>query len=111
VAKSPADSVVEALLERHGQTSPRSWASTWPRGPLVLFRLLVASSLFSARIGAGEDASAVAPSGRRPHPARARQTPPPGRTVDMQCGSGWAVPAGLVGWSEPGNQAKGGDTW
>jgi hypothetical protein len=29
----------------------------------------------------------------------------------MQCGSGWAVPACLVGWSEPSNQAKGGDTW
>ena len=58
-----------------------------------------------------EDAPAVTPSGRRPRPDRARQTPPPGRTVDMQCGSGWAVPACLVGWSEPGNQAKGGDTW
>ena len=58
-----------------------------------------------------EDAPAVTPSGRRPHPDRARQTPPPGRTVDMQCGSGWAVPAGLAGWSEPSNQAKGGDTW
>ena len=58
-----------------------------------------------------EDAPAVTPSGRRPHPDRARQTPPPGRTVEMQCGSGWAVPAGLAGWSEPGNQAKGGDTW
>jgi ActR/RegA family two-component response regulator len=54
-----------------------------------------------------EDAPAVTPS----HPDHARQTPPPGRTVDMQCGSGWAVPAGLAGWSEPGNQAKGGDTW
>jgi hypothetical protein len=58
-----------------------------------------------------EDAPAVTPSGRRPHPDHARQTPPPGRTVDRQCGSGWAVPAGLAGWSEPGNQAKGGDTW
>jgi hypothetical protein len=58
-----------------------------------------------------EDAPAVTPraAGRtRPVP---RQTPPPGRTVDMQCGSGWAVPAGLAGWSEPGNQAKGGDSW
>jgi hypothetical protein len=27
------------------------------------------------------------------------------------CGSGLAVLACLVGWSEPGNQAKGGDTW
>jgi hypothetical protein len=58
-----------------------------------------------------EDAPAVTPSGRRPHPDHARQTPPPGRTVDLQCGSGWAVPAGLAGWSEPSNQAKGGDSW
>jgi len=58
-----------------------------------------------------EDAPAVTPSGRRPHPAGARQTPPPGRTVEMQCGSGWAVPAGLAGWLELGNQAKGGDSW
>jgi len=27
----------------------------------------------------------------------------------VPCGFGWAVPAGLAGWSEPGNQAKGGD--
>jgi putative transposase len=27
----------------------------------------------------------------------------------VPCGSGWAVPACVVGWSEPGNQAKGGD--
>ena len=30
-------------------------------------------------------------------------------TVEPRCGSGLAVPAGLVGWSEPGNQAKGGE--
>jgi hypothetical protein len=58
-----------------------------------------------------EDAPAVTPSGPRPHPARARQALQSGRTVDRQCGSGWAMPAGLAGWSEPGNQAKGGDTW
>jgi hypothetical protein len=58
-----------------------------------------------------EDAPAVTPSGRRPHPARARQALSPGRTVAVQCGSGWAVPAALAGWSEPGDQAKGGDTW
>jgi hypothetical protein len=58
-----------------------------------------------------EDAPAVTPSGRRPHPDRTRQTPPPGRTVDRQCGFGWAVPDCLAGWSEPGNQAKGGDSW
>jgi methanogenic corrinoid protein MtbC1 len=28
-----------------------------------------------------------------------------------RCGSALAVPAWLVGWSEPGKQAKGGDTW
>jgi hypothetical protein len=58
-----------------------------------------------------EDASAVAPSGRRRRPARARQALPAGRTVGVSCGSGLAVPACVVGWSEPGNQAKGGDTW
>jgi hypothetical protein len=29
----------------------------------------------------------------------------------VPCGSGWAAPARVVGWSEPGNLAKGGDTW
>jgi hypothetical protein len=29
----------------------------------------------------------------------------------VPCGFGWAVPACLAGWSEPGDQAKGGDTW
>jgi hypothetical protein len=59
-----------------------------------------------------EDAAAVAPSGRQPHPGRARQTPPPGSTVATRHaprGSGLAVPALLVGWSEPGSQARGGD--
>jgi hypothetical protein len=28
-----------------------------------------------------------------------------------RCGSGLAVPACLADWSEPGKQAKGGDTW
>jgi hypothetical protein len=58
-----------------------------------------------------EDAPAVTPSGRRLHPDHARQAFQSGRTVDMQCGSGWAVPACLAGWSEPSNQAKGGDRW
>jgi hypothetical protein len=31
--------------------------------------------------------------------------------VVPRCGSALAVPACLVGWSEPGKQAKGGDTW
>jgi hypothetical protein len=30
--------------------------------------------------------------------------------VDTRCGSGWAVPTCLVGWSEPDNQAEGGDS-
>jgi hypothetical protein len=33
-----------------------------------------------------------------------------GSTVEPRCGSDLAVPARLVGWSEPGNEAKGGDT-
>jgi hypothetical protein len=28
-----------------------------------------------------------------------------------RCGFDWAVPTCLVGWSEPGNQAEGGDSW
>src|SRR5215218_62536 len=58
-----------------------------------------------------EDAPGVTPSGRRPHPDVPGRPHRRGRTVDMQCGSGWAVPAGLAGWLESGNQAKGGDTW
>jgi hypothetical protein len=49
--------------------------------------------------------------GRRSHPARARQADHPGSTVGTRCGSGWAVPVGVMGWSEPGNQGKGGDGW
>ena len=30
--------------------------------------------------------------------------------MELRCGSDLAVPACLVGWSEPGKQAKGGDT-
>jgi hypothetical protein len=57
-----------------------------------------------------EDAPAVASSGRRPHPDLLRQTPLPGSPVAARpCGSGSAVVACLVGWSEPGNQAKGGE--
>jgi hypothetical protein len=54
-----------------------------------------------------EDAPAVAPLGQPagPYPAG----PTAGSTVGARCGSGLAVPAGLVGWSEPGNQAKGGE--
>jgi hypothetical protein len=55
-----------------------------------------------------QDASAIAfraPTG----PDRARQALPPGSTVSERCGFGWAVPAGSVGWLEPGNQAKGGE--
>jgi hypothetical protein len=50
----------------------------------------------------------VAWSGPRPYPAG----PPPGTTVGAPCGSGVAMPASLVGWSESSNQAKGGgDAW
>jgi hypothetical protein len=44
----------------------------------------------------------------RPVPARPDRRK---STVEPRCGSGWAVPAGLVGWSEPGTQAQGGDSW
>ena len=38
-----------------------------------------------------------------------RQALPAESTVEPRCGSGLAVPASLVGWSEPGYQAKGGE--
>ena len=42
-------------------------------------------------------------------PRLCRQALPAESTGEPRCGSGLAVPAGLVGWSEPGNQAKGGE--
>ena len=60
MAKPPADRVVEALLERHGQTYAQELGIDVAKGtPSVLFRLLVASILFSARIGAGQAAKAA----------------------------------------------------
>jgi hypothetical protein len=53
-------------------------------------------------------ASAVA-FGSPAGPDHARQALPAKSTVEPRCGSGLAVPAGLVGWLEPGNQAKGGE--
>ena len=47
----------------------------------------------------------VAWSGPRPCPAAPRR----GVRWHVPCGSGWVVRAYLAGWSEPGNQAKGGD--
>ena len=63
-----------------------------PRGPLARRRTRLASR-----------------SGHGPHPDRARQALPAGSTVEPRFGSSLAVPAGLVGWSEPGNLAKGGE--
>jgi hypothetical protein len=60
VTKPPAASIVEALLERHGQTYAEELGIDVAKGtPSVLFRLLVASILFSARIGAGQAAKAA----------------------------------------------------
>jgi hypothetical protein len=60
VARPPEDSVVEALLERHGQTYAEELGIDVAKGtPSVLFRLLVASILFSARIGAGQAITAA----------------------------------------------------
>ena len=60
MARPPADRVVEALLERHGQTYAEELGIDLAKGtPSVLFRLLVASILFSARIGAGQAAKAA----------------------------------------------------
>jgi hypothetical protein len=58
----------------------------------------------------GVGGASVGPPGRRPLPERARRARPAGSTVEPRCGSDLAVPARLVGRSEPGNQAKGGDT-
>jgi hypothetical protein len=74
--------------------------------------------------------TALLPDAARPRPDGQGAAPPPSRRLvagqtspcpacppageyggRVPCGSGWAVPACLVGWSEPGNQAKGGDTW
>jgi hypothetical protein len=54
--------------------------------------------------------AAVAALGRRLYPDCARRARPAASTVDPRCGSDLAMPARVVGWSEPGNQAKGGDT-
>jgi hypothetical protein len=60
VAKPPADAVVEALLEQHGQTYAQELGIDVAKGkPSALFRLLVASILFSARIGAGQAVKAA----------------------------------------------------
>jgi hypothetical protein len=60
VAKPSTDSVIEALLERHGQTYAQELGIDVAKGtPSVLFRLLVASVLFSARIGAGQAVKAA----------------------------------------------------
>jgi hypothetical protein len=60
VAKPPADTVLDALLERHGQTYAEELGIDVAKGtPSVLFRLLVASILFSVRIGAGQAVKAA----------------------------------------------------
>jgi hypothetical protein len=54
VAKPSRDQIVAALLQRHGQTYARELGIDLDRGtPSVLFRWLCASTLLSARIGAG----------------------------------------------------------
>jgi hypothetical protein len=80
-------------VRRASEFSPRiAQHRELPCGPLARCRTRLAS-----------------PSGHGPHPDRARQALPAGSTVEPRCGSVLAVPAGLVGWSEPGNQAKGGE--
>jgi len=60
VATPPAGTVIDALLERHGQTYAEELGIDVAKGaPSVLFRLLVASILFSARIGAGQAVKAA----------------------------------------------------
>jgi hypothetical protein len=60
VAKPAAASILEALLERHGQIYAQELGIDVAKGtPSPLFRLLVASILFSARIGAGQAVQAA----------------------------------------------------
>jgi endonuclease III len=60
VVKPSTDAVIEALLERHGQTYAEELdIKVVKETPSVLFRLLVASILFSARIGAGQAVKAA----------------------------------------------------
>ena len=60
MAKPPADAVERALLDRHGRTYAEELGIDVAKGtPSPLFRLLVASILFSARIGAGQAVKAA----------------------------------------------------
>jgi hypothetical protein len=85
VAKPPADSIVEALLERHRQTYAQELGIDVAKGtPSALFRLLVASILFSARIGAGQAVKAArALTDEAGQPPTSSPTPPGG----SGCGS------------------------
>jgi hypothetical protein len=94
---------------RHGQVTPSSGLSrSWL--PAVARRLLH-SSPPAGRSATAEGATAVAASDRRPCPDRARRARPAGEYG----GTATRLPLGrtrpLGGWLEPGNQAKGGDTW
>ena len=68
------------------------------------------ADLMSEQGTVAEDAAGCrifgSPAAPRPCPAGATAGEYGGR---VPCGFGWAVPACLVGWSEPGNQAKGGE--
>ena len=60
MARPPADSVVEALLERHGQTYAEELRIDIAKGtPSALFKLACAAILFSARIGAKQGVTAA----------------------------------------------------
>jgi endonuclease III len=60
MAKPTRAAIVEALLDRHGRTYAEELGIPVERGtPSALFRLLVASILFSARINASQAASAA----------------------------------------------------
>ena len=67
MAKPSKDRIVEALLERHGQTYAAELGIGLERNtPSVLYRWLCAATLLSARIGAGtamEAARALADQG------------------------------------------------
>ena len=83
MAKPPADAILDALLERHGRTYAEELGIQVAKGtPSVLFRLLVASILFGARIGAGQAVKAARALTREAGRLPRSSPPPPGR-------SGW----------------------
>ena len=95
---------VNRRTQQRGVIPPVGYPQRTPRSSLA--RPLLDSSAPGDRERHGEGAPAVAPSARRRTKTVSGRPDRRQSTVEPRCGSGVAVPAGLVGWSEPGNQAK-----